>query len=91
MPALYSPKVYPPEIRSKLEAMPSLAIEIANRWLLGWPKATKALIADGTYLDLLTAQEEKERDVLLNATGMTHLARHEIAEMHGLSPKPPNA
>jgi hypothetical protein len=88
MQALYKPTQYPPEIRRALKLMPSLATEIANRWALGWPEAVQRLVEAGEYLEALKAQEEQEREVL-SEPGNNHLARHEIAELYGLSPSPP--
>lgn len=88
MQDLYTPQKYPKPIRDKLATMPPLAIEIANRWMLGWPKIVKGLIDSGEYLEALMSQEERERDILTR-DDLRHLARHEIAELYGLSPMPP--
>ena len=90
MQALYKPAAYPKEVHAKLLKMPPLAIEIANRWLLGWPQAVKALLESGQYLQALTSQEQQEREVLSNP-GNSHLARHEIVQEYGLSLSPPEA
>ena len=87
MQELYSPKTYPQEIKAELKAMSPLAIEIANRWLLGWPKRVKALIEANQYLTSLKEQEEAEREAY--SQGNQHLARHEIAELYGLDSAPP--
>jgi hypothetical protein len=89
MQALYKPSAYPQAIRSQIEAMPQLAVEIANRWMLGWPKTVQALIESGEYLTALKSQEQQERDVLASET-TRHLARHEIAELYGLTAAPPS-
>ena len=88
MQQLYSPNSYPAPIRAKLNKMPPLAVEIANRWMLGWPKRVKALINANQYLPALKAQEEAEREAYSSETNK-HLARHEIAELYGLSAEPP--
>lgn len=88
MQALHSPSSYPTEIREALRKMPPLATEIANRWMLGWPKRVKALIEAGKYLESLQAQETREREAL-SQPGNKHLAHHEIAELYGLTPEPP--
>ena len=85
---LYSPNQYPPKIREELAKMSPLAREIANRWMLGWPKRVKTLIRAQEYLPALKAQEQQERDVLSNP-GNSHLARHEIVQEYGLSLEPP--
>lgn len=88
MQPLYKPNSYPVPIRAALKQMPPLATEIANRWMLGWPKTVQALLAANQYLDALKEQEEAERSAYSNP-GNKHLARHEIAELYGLSASPP--
>lgn len=90
MQTLYNPKMYPPEIRRAINLMRPLATEIANRWALGWPKAVKALLASGQYLEALRSQEMQEREILTQP-GNNHLARHEIVELYGLSLSPPTS
>lgn len=88
MQQLYKPTSYPSSIREAIQAMPPLATDIANRWMLGWPKRVKALIEAGEYLPALREQEEQERRVY-SEPGNQHLARHEIAEIYGLTAEPP--
>ena len=86
---LLSPSAYPPEVARSVEAMPPLAVQIANRWMLGWPEQVKELLASKAYLPALTEQEEQERRVLSEAQNLTHLARHEVMSEFGLSAGPP--
>lgn len=86
---LQSPTSYPPETRQAIETLGALGLEIANRWMLGWPKRVKGLLASGEYLEALTMQHEAEASVLANAANLRHLARHEIAELYGLADAPP--
>lgn len=88
MEELYRSKTYSPEIRAAIKKLPPLATEIANRWMLGWPGAVKALLESGEYLAALKEQERQERKVLAEP-GNSHLARHEIAQEYGLSLAPP--
>ena len=88
MQTLYNPSQYPKEIQAKLNLMPPLAIEIANRWALGWPQTVKGLIEANQYLDALTTQEQQEREVL-SQPGNSHLARHEIVQEYDLNLAPP--
>lgn len=90
MQEIYKPSQYPKGTLAKLKLMPPLAIEIANRWALGWPKRVQALIQSGEYIIGLRAAEKRERDVLCNPN-LSHLARHEIVELYGLSMAPPEA
>lgn len=88
MQTLRSPTTYPTNVREAIAKMPPLATEIANRWLLGWPKAVKSLLTEDGYLLALAEQEAREREAY-SQPGSAHLARHEIAELYGLSPAPP--
>lgn len=88
MQTLYSPKKYPASVKQAIEKISPLAIEIANRWMLGWPKTVKVLLVTGEYLDALKRQEAAERN-LFSRMDLCHLARHEICEEYGLSPMPP--
>jgi hypothetical protein len=90
MQTLHRPNLYPATVRAALEKMPPLATEIANRWMLGWPERVKALLESNQYLPALEAQEKAERNAYANP-GNNHLARHEIAELYGMSPEPPEA
>ena len=90
MQTLYNPSQYPKEIQAKLNLMPPLAIEIANRWALGWPQTVKELIAPGEYLDALKAQEREEIRVKLEP-GLSHLSSWEKAQEYGLCQHPPAA
>jgi len=90
MQTLYKPRQYPNGLSTQISRLPPMAIEIANRWALGWPKQVKALVASGEYLDALKAQEQTERE-LLSKPGNGHLARHEVVQEYGLSLSPPEA
>jgi hypothetical protein len=85
---IYRSQAYPKAVLAELEKMPPLAHEIANRWMRGWPKAVQEHLRTEDYLTLLKYQVEQERDVYC-LPGNQHLARHEIAELYGLSPAPP--
>ncbi len=87
---IYKPNQYPSKVLEELNNMTQLAIEIANRWALGWPKSVKNLIQSGEFLDVVYAEEKRERDALCNPN-LSHLARHEIVELYGLSVAPPEA
>jgi hypothetical protein len=81
-------KQYPEVIQKQLKLMTPLAIEIANRWVMGWPEAVTALIESGEYLEALERQEQQEREIF-SLPGNSHLARHEILQEFGLSLSPP--
>lgn len=88
MTNLYNQKAYPQEIANEIQKMPPLATQIANRWMLGWPKTVKALIASGEYLEALKIQEE-ERKALIEP-GLNHLSSWEKVEVMGLTQAPPS-
>lgn len=90
MQTLYKPSQYPAPLLAKIKLLSPLAIEIANRWALGWPQGVKDLVQASQYLEALTRQEQEERDVLTRP-GNSHLARHEIVQEFGLSLSPPEA
>jgi hypothetical protein len=90
MQNLYKPKSYPEPLRTEIKSMSQTAIEIANRWLLGWPKAVQALILSEEYLEALKGQEAQEIKVKLD-TSMNHLSSWEKTEVMGLSQCPPAA
>ncbi len=89
MDELYLRKVYGPIEIAKIESMGALAVSIANRWLLGWPKRVKALLRSGTYLSSLEWQVSQERRVLADESDLRHLARHEILQMYEIREAPP--
>lgn len=88
MQALYRVNRYPADVRERVAELPPLAVDIANRWMLGWPARVEALISAGEFIIALTHQERAERAAYLSS-GNAHLARHEIADLYGLSPAPP--
>ena len=90
MQSLYNPSQYPPDLRQKISKMSQTAIEIANRWALGWPQTVKDLIATGEYLAALKNQEREEVRVKLEP-GLSHLSSWEKAQEYGLSQHPPAA
>jgi hypothetical protein len=89
MVGLYKGEEYPPDLRMSVEQKSQLTIEIANRWMLGWPNLVRRLIAQGEYLPALVSQEQEERRALSNP-GCSHLAQHEIVQEYGLSLSPPS-
>jgi len=86
---LYSPKTYPRPVADQIEQMGALAVSIANRWLLGWPKRVTSLLKSGTYLDSLSSQVGQEKDILANEANLRHLARREILELYEIRESPP--
>lgn len=91
MEILTNRKSYPPEVAVMIERLSTIAVSIANRWMLGWPQRVEALLKEGTYLEVLEAQTEREKDVLADAGHLNHLARHEILKMYEIREAPPLA
>lgn len=91
MEILTNRKSYPPEVAVMIERLSTIAVSIANRWMLGWPQRVEALLKAGTYLEALEAQTEQEKDVLAEAGELNHLARHEILKMYEIGEAPPTA
>jgi hypothetical protein len=89
MEALYNRMAYSPEVATQIEQLMSVAVSIANRWMLGWPQRVEALLKAGTYLEALEAQTELEKDVLAEAGHLNHLARHEILRIYEIRESPP--
>lgn len=85
METLTSRQTYAPVLALEIETMGSMAVSVANRWILGWPARLKA----GTYLRLLDAQVDQEKDVLANEPGLRHLSRHESLQMYEIREAPP--
>ena len=86
---LVSRRAYPASVAAIVEAMPPFAVQIANRWMLGWPKRVKALLADGAYLIVLREQAVYELGVLIESQDLQHLARHEMMQVYEIDPAPP--
>ena len=86
---LYSPTTYPRPVADQIEQMGSVAISVANRWLLGWPKKVTSLLKAGTYLDSLSLQVDQEKHILANEANLRHLARREILELYEIRESPP--
>lgn len=50
MSRLRNAEDYPPAVLIVMESMPALAVEIANRWMKGWPERTRQLLDAGDFL-----------------------------------------
>lgn len=89
MQEIYLRKIYRPEILLVVRNSGRMGIELANRWMLGWPEGVKKLMAAGEYVDAFKNQLEQEKDALVAATDSSHLAPIEIIAMAGLAMGPP--
>jgi len=86
---LYDRKVYPVEVAAKVDVIGSVAVSVANRWMLGWPARVTALLKAGTYLPLLESQVDQEKEVLANEANLRHLSRREILQVYEIRESPP--
>lgn len=86
---LYNRRMYSPEMAVEIEGMGSMAVSIANRWMLGWPKRVGVLLQSDNYLESLKAQVDQEAVLLVNEANLRHLARHEILQMYEIRESPP--
>lgn len=89
MQSLYNPDIYPDQVREMLSQSGPIGIEIANRWMMGWPKRVVQLLVQDVYEDVFQYQLLQEQDVIARASNLNHLAPLEIVVMSGLSLEPP--
>jgi hypothetical protein len=89
MRSLYNAEIYPEEIREMICQSGETGIEIANRWMIGWPKRVVKLLVEDMYEDVFQYQLLQELDVIARASNLSHLAPTEIVIMSGLSVEPP--
>lgn len=89
MENLHNREIYGPHLAIEIEKLGSIGIDIANRWMLGWPGAVQNLLDNGTYFDLFCAQVEQEKTILSNESGMRHLSPSEILSVYEIRKAPP--
>lgn len=89
MQSLYNPDIYPDQVREMLLQSGPIGIEIANRWMMGWPKRVVQLLVQDVYEDVFQYQLLQEQDLIARASNLNHLAPLEIVVMSGLSLEPP--
>lgn len=89
MKPLYNPDIYSDQVREVILQSGELGIEIANRWMMGWPKRVVKLLVEDMYEEVFEYQLLQEQDVIARASNLSHLAPMEIVVMSGLSLEPP--
>jgi hypothetical protein len=89
MQSLYNPDIYPDQVRKEILESGQTGIEIANRWMIGWPKRVVKLLVQDMYEEVFQYQLLQEQDVIARASNLSHLAPMEIIVMSGLSLEPP--
>lgn len=87
MQNLLKPNEYPDALRS-LITQSRMGIELANRWMLGWPGRVKTLIEAHEYQAAFESQLEQEIEAEANAAQYSHLSSWEKREVLGLSESP---
>ena len=89
MQSLYNADVYTDEVRQMILESGHIGIEIANRWMMGWPKRVVNLMIQDMYEDVFQNQLLQEQDAIARASNLSHLAPMEIVVMSGLNLEPP--
>ena len=89
MQSLYNADIYPDQVREMILQSGQIGIEIANRWMVGWPKRVVNLLIEDMYEDVFQYQLLQEQDVMARASNLSHLAPVEVIVMSGLSLEPP--
>ena len=89
MQSLYNADIYPDQVREMILESGQIGIEIANRWMVGWPKRVVNLLIEDMYEDVFQYQLLQEQDVMARASNLSHLAPVEVIVMSGLSLEPP--
>ena len=82
---LYNRAAYPQDLPLKIEQMGSIALSVANSWLLGWPEVVKQYFQNSqaqVYLSLLGTRVDLEKDILVNEANLRHLSRREILQLY---------
>jgi len=87
MQNLYKPQAYPIELQS-LITQSRMGVELANRWMLGWPERVKGLIEAQEYQAAFEMQLEQEIEAEANSAQYSHLSSWEKREILGLSESP---
>ncbi|HEU4853691.1 MAG TPA: hypothetical protein VFS89_00160 [Nitrosospira sp.] len=89
MQSLYNPDIYSDQVREMILQSGEIGVEIANRWMMGWPKRVVKLLVEDMYEEVFEYQLLQEQDVIARASNLSHLAPMEIVVMSGLSLEPP--
>jgi len=89
MQSLYNADIYPDETRELILQSGQLGIEIANRWMIGWPKRVVNLIVQDAYEDAFQYQLLQEQDAIARASNLSNIAPVEVVVMSGLNLEPP--
>lgn len=73
--ALTSRNAYSPEVAARIEAMGTVAVSAANRWILGWPARVTALLKRGIRINaamlVFTDGEHNSADPAAGGQGLS--------------------
>jgi len=72
---------------SEVPAMSQTTIEVANRWMLGWPETLKGLVESDKSLEALKNHEQEEIRIKMG-NSLSHLSSWEKNEVMALSAIP---
>ena len=89
---LYQRAAYPQDLPLKIETMGSIAVSVANAWLMGWPEIVTHYFQNSqaqVYLSLLGTRVDLEKDILVNEANLRHLSRREILQLYEIKEAPP--
>lgn len=89
---LYQRAAYPQDLPLKIEQMGSIALSVANSWLLGWPEIVTHYFQQAqsqAFLNLLETRVSVEKDILANEANLRHLSRREILQIYEIKEAPP--
>lgn len=89
---IYNQAAYPLDLPLKIEQMGSIAVSVANAWMLGWPEIVKPYFQNlqgQAYLSLLETRVDWEKDILSNEANLRHLSRREILQLYEVKESPP--
>ena len=89
---LYNRAAYPQDLPLKIEQMGSIAVSVANSWLMGWPEIVKQYFQNSqaqVYLSILETRVDLEMDILSNEANLRHLSRREVLQMYEVKEAPP--
>ena len=89
MQSLYNPDIYSDQVREMILQSGEIGMEIANRWMMGWPKRVVKLLVEDMYEEVFEYQLLQEQDAIARASNLSHLAPMEIVVVSGLSLEPP--
>ena len=89
MQSLYNEDIYPDQVREMILESGQIGMEIANRWMIGWPKRVVNLLIQDMYEEVFQHQLLQEQDAMARASNLSHLAPMEVVVMSGLSLEPP--